>query len=69
MSEGTVLHSVEGVLLTETASPVPGGLAATAYVVSTARTPQTWQFTDLEEAKGEFDAEVKRCREAGNRNA
>ena len=69
MNENRILQSVEGVVLTEENAPAPGGLTAVSYVVSSARTDETWRSNDLDRARIEFDSEVKRSREANNSRA
>ena len=53
----------EGVELEEISLQHGGAVVDQAYVVKTLRSPETWTFKTLPEARSRFDDEVAICRD------
>ncbi len=52
----------EGVELEEIGLQHAGAIVDQAYIVKTLRSPETWQFKTLADARKRFDEEVEICK-------
>lgn len=57
------LDDLEGVELEEISLENGGNLVDRAYHVRTLRSPQTWNFTNLNDARSRFNEEVAICKD------
>lgn len=61
-STRTVVRAEAGVVLTRVDLPgSEGGLLASAWVLTSKRSPESWTFESAQEAEEAFKAELGRC--------
>ena len=57
-----MLEQSEGVTLEEITLENGGTVVDRAYLVTTLRSPQTWNFSNINEARSRFNEEVTTCK-------